>query len=101
MITIPFLRRQSRQTLCTVEIEHSERSLHAHLELDGDFSLRPGDRVKVHGPPISPQFGERLVLRREATVERAGWLERTWVRLTSHFELSELYDVSFTPGRAP
>ena len=100
MIAIPFLGRQSRHTLCTVEIEHSESSLHAHLELDSDFDLRPGDRVKVHGPPILPRFGERLVLRRQATVERAGWLERAWVRLTAHFELSELYDVSFTPGRA-
>ena len=101
MIAAPFLRRQSRQTLCTVQIEHSESSLHAHLQLDGEFALRPGDRVKVHGPAIRPRFGERLVLRRKATVERAGWLERAWVRLTGHFELSELYDVSFTPGRAP
>jgi hypothetical protein len=101
MTAIPFIRRQSRETRCTVEIEHSESSLHAHLELDGDFALRPGDRVTVHGPPIRPRFGERLVLHRGATVERAGWLERAWIRLTAHFELSELYDVSFTPGRAP
>jgi hypothetical protein len=38
-------------------------------------------------------------LRREATVERAGFLERVWVRLAAHFELAELYEVSFTPGR--
>ena len=36
---------------------------------------------------------------REATVERAGWLERQWTRLCARFELSELYEVSFTPGR--
>jgi hypothetical protein len=98
---IPLLRRQSRQTWCTVDIEHTESSLHAHLELDDEIALHPGDRVTVHGPPIRPSFGERLVLRRHATVERAGWLERVWIRLSAHFELAELYDVSFTPGRAP
>jgi hypothetical protein len=97
----PFFGRRSLRTLCTVEIEHSENSLHAHVELDGDFDLGPGDRVRVHGPPIRPRFGERMVLRRHATVERAGWLERAWTRLISDFEFSELYDVSFTPGRAP
>jgi hypothetical protein len=99
MISLPFLRRQTRQTLCTLEVECSESSVHAHVELDDNIAFQPGDRVKVHGPPIHVGFGERLVLRREATVERAGWLERAWVRLAAHFELAELYEVSFTPGR--
>jgi hypothetical protein len=98
MTTIPFLGRRIQRTPCTVEVEHSETSLHAHLRLDGEIALRPGDRVRVHGPPIRVSFGERLVLRREATVERAGWLEQAWTRLAAHFELSELYEVSFTAG---
>jgi hypothetical protein len=99
MIAVPFLRRRSHVTPCTIEIEHSERSLHAHVELDGDIALQPGDRVRVHGDPIRVRFGQTLTLRRDATVERAGWLERNWTRLAARFELAELYEVSFTPGR--
>ena len=99
MSRVPFLGRRSHQTPCTIEIEHTELSLHAHVELDGDIPLRPGDRVRVHGDPIRVVFGQKLVLRRDATIERAGWLERQWTRLAARFELAELYDVSFTPGR--
>ncbi len=98
-MNIPFITRLRRETPCTIEIEHSETSLHAHVELDGDIALRPGDRVRVHGEPIRIAFGQTLVLRRDATVERARWLERQWTRLAARFELSELYEVSFTPGR--
>ena len=101
MIAVPFLVRRAEVTPCTIEIEHTERSLHAHVALDGAPELQPGDRVRVHGEPIRVRFGDKLTLRREATVERAGWLERQWTKLTARFELSELYEVSFTPGRAP
>ncbi len=101
MTVIPLFSRRRQDTPCTIEIEHSERSLHAHVELDGGLALGPGDRVRVHGAPIRVRFGETLILRREATVERAGWLERQWTKFTARFALSELYEVSFTPGRAP
>ena len=101
MTVIPIFSRRRQDTPCTIEIEHSERSLHAHVELDGGLALGPGDRVRVHGAPIRVRFGETLILRREATVERAGWLERQWTKFTARFALSELYEVSFTPGRAP
>ena len=99
MITLPILARRSQVLACTIEIEHTEKSLHAHVELEGDIPLQPGDRGKVHGAPIRVTFGQSLVLHRDATVERASWLERQWTRLIARFELSELYEVSFTPGR--
>ena len=101
MIPVSFLSRRSLVTPCTIEIEHTEQSLHAHVALDGEPELQPGDRVRVHGDPIRVRFGDKLTLRRQATVERAGWLERQWTRLAAHLEMSELYEVSFTPGRAP
>lgn len=97
----PFLARREPPVACTIEIEHTEASLHAHVELDGEVAMRPGDRVRVLGPPIRVVFGEKLVLRREAMIVRAGWLERQWTRLVAHFELSDLYEVSFTQGRTP
>ncbi|MBC7770031.1 MAG: hypothetical protein H7124_14710 [Phycisphaerales bacterium] len=96
---MPLLSRRTRNTRCTIEIEHSDESLHAHVELDDCADLHPGDRVRVHGAPIRVSFGERLVLRRDATVERAGWFERQWTRFSARFELGELYEVSFTPRR--
>lgn len=94
----PFARR-SHDTECTILIEHSEDYLHAHVELDDQSDLQPGDQVKVHGAPIRVSFGQRLTLRRPATVVRAGWLERQLTKLMARFELGELYEVSFTPRR--
>jgi hypothetical protein len=93
------LRRQRFETGCTIDIEHSERSLHAHLDLDHGGDLRPGDRVQVRGEPIRVVWGERLTLRRTAVVERAGWLERQWTRLAGRLAFADLYDVSFTSRR--
>jgi hypothetical protein len=84
---------------CTIDIEHTAASLHAHVNLDGARDIQPGDRVRVLGAPIVVRFGERLTLRRNAEVRRAGFLERQWTRLTAGLSLTELYEVSFTPGR--
>jgi len=99
MTGLPLLTRRRVEVPCTIDIEHTERSLHAHVELDGELALQPGDRVHVHGAPIRVRFGDKMILRRSATVERAGWVERQWTRFAARFELSELYEVSFTQGR--
>lgn len=96
---IALLRRASFETPCRIAVEQSEEHFHAHLELAGDVPLGPGDRVRVHGDPIVVPFGAREVFERVATVELAGPLLRAWTRLTAHLEFSELYEVSFTPGR--
>lgn len=86
-------------TACRIEIEQSPEHFHAHVELAGDVAIQPGDQVRVHGDPIMVGFGERRVFDRTATVQRAGLLRRLWTRIASNFELAELYEVSFTPGR--
>jgi hypothetical protein len=69
------------------------------VTLEG-VDLEPGDEVLVHNAPTKIGYGERIVCDRRATVVRAGWLTQFWTRLTSRFELTLLYEVSFTPGRA-
>lgn len=86
-------------TPCRVAVEQSEAYFHAHVELDGDVAVGPGDKVRVHGEPITVPFGTSAVFERTATIERAGPLLRAWTRLAGHFEMAELYEVSFTPGR--
>ena len=86
-------------TACRIEIEQSPDHFHAHVELADNIEIQPGDRVRVHGSPIQIEFGERVVYDRVATVQRAGMLRRAWTRFAGHFEMAELYEVSFTAGR--
>lgn len=96
---IPLLSRRTFDTSCTIDVEHTADNLHAHVELEGGLRPEPGDRVRVHGDPIHIPFGERRVLTRAATIERASLLERAWTRLSATLLLTELYEVSFTSQR--
>lgn len=92
------LARQRLDVPCTIEIENTWESLHAHVELDG-VEVEPGDEVHVHGDEIVVPYGERAVFRRTATVTRAAAPERLWVRMTGDFEFMELLEFSFSSGR--
>ena len=91
--------RQTLETGCTISVEHSAEALHAHVELDDGVAIGPGDRVRVHGSAVQLPFGTAITLRRRATVSRAGWLVRQWTKLRAQFDLTELYEVTFSPGR--
>lgn len=96
-------RRLGRRTVevpCTVEIEQTPESLHAHAVPEG-IEIRPGDVVLVHGAPAEIGFGERIRVQARATVVRAGPLRRLWTRLAAMGELTELYEVGFSPRRSP
>ncbi|WP_219894880.1 hypothetical protein [Aquisediminimonas profunda] len=94
------LLRTRFDTPCTIEVEHSFDYLHAHVELADDVAIHPGDKVLVHGQAIRVQYGERIVERRMATVTRASLPERLWTKMRGHFELTELYEIGFSAGRA-
>jgi hypothetical protein len=81
---------------CTIDVEHTFDSLHAHVTLDGDIPIYPGDEVIVHGAPIKVPYGEKAMIRRTATVIRAGALERLWTKVTGRFEMMELLEFSFS-----
>jgi len=99
-MTGPLSRKRTSFTVpCTVEVEHTADSLHAYVELDGDIGIGPGDEVILHGAPIAVKFGERIIERRVATVVRANLFQRLTTKLLARFELTELYEVSFTPRR--
>jgi hypothetical protein len=68
--------------------------------LDGDIDIRPGDEVRVHDAPTDIRFGERIVVRRTATVVRGSVMDRIRARIEGYLELTELYEVSFSDGRA-
>ncbi|MBL8672025.1 MAG: hypothetical protein JNK11_15300 [Alphaproteobacteria bacterium] len=91
---------RSVQVLCTVDVEQSRDSLHAHVDLDG-IDVGPGDTVIVEDAPWQVGFGERRIRRCRALVTRAGWFERLRTKLAAHLALTELYEVSFSTWRRP
>lgn len=94
------LRPRSTITVpCTIEIENTFESLHAHVELHGTDPAEAGDEVLVHGEMIRVPYGEKVVLQRQATITRANALDRALTLIAARFELTELYEVSFSSGR--
>lgn len=84
---------------CTVELENTFDSLHAHAFPEG-VEIRPGDSVVVHGAPDGIADGEVASFACRATVTRAGWLERQLTPVFALAELGELFNVGFEPARA-
>ena len=39
---------------CTVSVSHTFENLSAHVEIDGDLPIEPGDRIHIHGRAIHP-----------------------------------------------
>lgn len=89
---------QRLEVPCTVVIAHTADDCHAHVELQG-VEVGPGDAVRVLDAPTQVDYGQRLQVERRASVRRAGWLARCWTHLTARFELTLLYEVSFSSGR--
>lgn len=79
---------------CTVDVEHTNDSLHAYVDLD-DVEIGPGDKVTVIGAPLKVEFGERVVTRCSARIERASIAQHMLARLGGYLELTELYEVGF------
>jgi hypothetical protein len=89
-----FVMRRRVEVPCTIELESTHDHFHAHVHLDG-VEVDPGDAVLVHGAPSRIAFGTQQQIQSHATVERASWLRRQFVKLTGGTELYELYDVGF------
>jgi hypothetical protein len=96
MMLNPFMKEIREDVMCTVHVVNTFESLAAHVELDGDVTVRPGDEVLVHGKEIRVPYGETRIERRQATIRRAGWFEQQWVKLTGDLEFMELLEFSFS-----
>ncbi len=92
----PFAPAAREDVMCTVRVVNTFENLAAHVELDDGVSVEPGDEVLVHGKPIIVPYGESAIERRKATITRANWLERKWVKLTGDLEFMELLEFSFS-----
>lgn len=88
--------RKTERVPCTVEVSHRFESLHAHVRFNNGAVINPGDEVLVHGAPVVAAYGELIVEERIATITRANWFERQWVRWTGDFDFMELCEFSFS-----
>ncbi|WP_372426562.1 hypothetical protein [Salinarimonas chemoclinalis] len=86
--------RRTIEVPCTVEIENTFDSLHAHVDLHG-VKVAPGDSVIVHGAPTVVPHGERQVFERRATVVRATIFDRLFAKAEGYAELTDLFEVGF------
>ena len=84
------------ELICLLDLEQTPESLHAHAIPEG-AEPGPGDVITVHDAPAGIGFGERYTGQRRATLRRAGRARRLWTKLSSIFELAELYEVGFCP----
>ena len=81
---------------CDVDIEQTPESFHAHAVPDG-IDIRPGDSVLVHDTPTVP-FGQRITCRCPATLTRGGPIARLLAHMRGMLDLTELYEVGFSPA---
>lgn len=88
--------RQAVVVPCSIDMEQTRDTLHAHVSLDG-LEVDCGDEVLIHAAPSHLEFGERLLATSHATVVRASALERMRVRMMSYLQLTELYECGFQP----
>lgn len=93
-------QRETVDITCAIDIEQTQESFHAYAIPLG-IDIREGDSVQIHDAPTYVEFGERIAMECRATVTRANFLERMWTRMTSLLELTELYEVGFSPKEKP
>lgn len=98
-MTFSLFARRQVEVPCRIEVANTFDSLHAHVDLDRENDMQPGDEVLVHGDDIHADYGESFTLERRATVTRAGWMERAFTRVFGNFEFMELLDISFSDRR--
>ena len=89
-----YLHRRTVRVPCTLDLEATHDHFHAHAALDGAL-VHEGDTVLVHAAPTRLPFGEKRVIRTEATVRHASWPRRLLTRVLGTSHVTDLYEVGF------
>ncbi len=81
---------------CDIDIEQNEERFYAGAIPD-DVGIEPGDIVILHATDDDLGEHARYIGTRSATLIRAGFWQRNWVKFSSIFQLTELFEVGFQP----
>ena len=89
-----FLFRRRIDVPATIDLEATDRELHAHVILEGVL-VNEGDEVLVHGAPSFIALNEKRTMAARATVSKASLPRRMWERVVGRTRITELYEVGF------
>ncbi len=93
-LTAWFLFRRKVEVPATIDLEATDRELHAHVILEG-VEVNEGDEVLVHGAPCFIALNEKRTMPATATVSKASLPRRAWERVMGRTRITELYEVGF------
>lgn len=89
-----FLFRRRIEVPATIDLEATDRELHAHVVLEG-IEVNEGDEVLVHGAPSYIALNEKRTMPARATVTKVSLPRRMWERVMGRTRITELYEVGF------
>jgi hypothetical protein len=93
-VAVWFFHRRTMLVPATIDLEATDRELHAHVVLDG-VEVNEGDEVLVHGAPSYIPLNEKRTMAASATVSKASLPRRMWERVIGRTRITELYEVGF------
>jgi hypothetical protein len=94
ILAVWFLYRRNIDVPATIDLEATDRELHAHVILEG-VEVNEGDEVLVHGAPSYIALNEKRTMPATATVSKASLPRRAWERVMGRTRITELYEVGF------
>ena len=94
VLAVWFLYRRTIDVAATIDLEATDRELHAHVILEGVL-VDEGDEVLVHGAPSFIALNEKRTMAARATVSKASLPRRMWERVVGRTRIMELYEVGF------
>lgn len=94
ILAVWFLYRRSIEVPAMIDLEATDRELHAHVILEG-VEVNEGDEVLVHGAPSYIPLNEKRTMAATATVSKASLPRRMWERVMGRTRITELYEVGF------
>lgn len=81
-----------------LEMANTWDDLYAHVHLPG-VDVGTGDSVLIQNAPTSLPWGQRRRVEGLAIYQKASSLKKLWIRLIGRFEITMLYEVSFSSTR--
>jgi len=88
----------SKQVNYSLDMSNTWEDLYAHVELEG-VDIGPGDAIQLHQVPFDLPYGQKRRVNGKATYFKASSLKRWFIRTFSRFEITMLYEVSFSSTR--
>jgi len=88
----------SRQVNYSLDMANTWEDLYAHVNIEG-IDIGPGDAIKLHQVPVDLPYGQKKFVKGKASYFKASATKRWFIKTFSRFEITMLYEVSFSSTR--